>query len=68
MIARIDIGFIKVIGKHYASVTMTPAISVLYVKAIVSNMKCKIEKGFYDKRREVYKFREILDDERQKIN
>lgn len=63
----IDNGIIQIRGKHYAQVTMTPAIASIVCESVVSKMKCKLKKDFNDKRRENYKFRELCDEERKRI-
>lgn len=63
----IDEGFIQIKGKHYGQVTMTPAIASIVCESVVSKMQCKLKKDFNDKRRESYKFRELSDEERNRI-
>ena len=65
--SSIDKGYIKVTGKHYAKVTMTPSISKLISDTITSNINCKLKKDFIDKRRDSYKFREMSQEERSSI-
>lgn len=60
-------GYIKVIGRHYAQVTVTPSISKIICESIVSNLNCKLKKDFIDKRREFYKFKELNNEERDEI-
>lgn len=63
----VDKGYIKVTGKNYAEVTMTPSIGKVICETVVSNLNCKIKSDFNDKRREIYKFTEMSNEERQKI-
>lgn len=65
--SAIDIGYIKVTGKHYGQVTMTPAIAKIVCETVTSNIKCKFKKDFVDKRREFYRFRDLSNEERKKI-
>jgi len=65
--SSIDKGYIKVTGKHYAKVTMTPSISKLISETITSNINCNLKKDFIDKRRDSYKFREMSTEERNII-
>jgi L-2-hydroxyglutarate oxidase LhgO len=65
--SSIDKGYIKVTGKHYAKVTMTPSIGKLVCETITSNTNCKLKKDFTDKRRDFYKFREMSNEERNSI-
>lgn len=60
-------GYIKVAGKNYAQVTMTPSIAYIICETVVSNLNCKLKSDFNDKRREVYKFRNMSNEERQNI-
>lgn len=57
--SSIDIGYIKVTSKHYALVTMAPAISKIVCETVISNINCIKRKNFIDKRREYYKFRNL---------
>lgn len=63
----IDKGYIKVVGKHYSQVTITPAIAKIVCETIVNNLKCVLKKDFVDKRREVYRFRDLSNEERKNI-
>lgn len=65
--SSIDKGYIKVSAKHYGEVTMTPAIAKIICETVVNNIKCKSKKDFHDKRREVYRFRDLSDEERDEI-
>jgi len=65
--SSIDKGYIKVSGKHYGKVTMTPSISKLVCETITNNINCKLKKDFIDKRRDFYKFREMTNDDRNSI-
>lgn len=63
----IDQGYLKVVGKHYGQVTITPALSTNICKRIVSILNCSLKKDFYDKRREYYKFSSMNNEERNKL-
>lgn len=63
----IERGYIRVGGKHYGEVAMTPAIASIICKTVVENMKCKLKKEFIDKRREYYRFRDLSNEERNRI-
>ena len=63
----IDSGYIKVVGKHYGQVTMTPAIAKIVCETITSNFNCVLKKHFVDKRRDVYRFKNMSNEERQRI-
>lgn len=55
----IDSGYIRVTGKHYGEVTITPYLGKMICETIVSNLNCKPKKNFNDKRREFYRFRDL---------
>ncbi|MGE5628744.1 MAG: NAD(P)/FAD-dependent oxidoreductase [Solirubrobacterales bacterium] len=63
----IDQGYIKVTGKHYGEVTMTPAIAKIVCETIVSNINCVPKKNFMDKRRDFYRFKDMNNKERNEI-
>jgi L-2-hydroxyglutarate oxidase LhgO len=65
--SSIDIGYIKIRGKHYGLVTMTPAIASIVCETVITNINCKRKKDFVDKRREYYRFRDLSNEQRQKI-
>lgn len=65
--SKIDAGYIKVVGKHYALVTMSPAIAKIVCETIVSNINCKLKRDFNDKRREYYKLKELSDEDKMNI-
>ena len=56
---EIDKGYIRVTGTHYGKITIAPSIAKKLCNTIVSNLNCTLKKNFIDKRREVYKFREL---------
>lgn len=59
--------YIKISDKHYAIVTMVPAISKIVCENVVKIMNCSIRKDFIDKRREFYRFRELNNEQRNEI-
>ncbi|MEY8764552.1 MULTISPECIES: NAD(P)/FAD-dependent oxidoreductase [Clostridium] len=63
----IDKGYIKVIGKHYGQITMTPVIANIVCETIVSNLNCVLKKDFVDRRREFYRFRDLSNEDRKKV-
>jgi len=53
-------GYIKVVGKHYGLVAMTPAIAMIISETIKDNNKnCVLKKNFFDKRRDFIKFKDM---------
>lgn len=65
--SSIDEGYIKVDGKNYSEVTMTPFIARMICETVVNNLNCKLNKDFNDKRREFYKFRDLSDEEIEQV-
>lgn len=65
--SAIDKGYIKVNGKRYSEVTMTPSIAKMVCETIVSNVGCILKKDFNDKRREFYRFAGLTKKEKKKI-
>lgn len=65
--SNIDKGYIKISGKHYGLVTMTPAISSIICETIISNLNCKLKKDFIERRREYYRFKELTNEQRDNI-
>ena len=64
---EINKGYIKVTGKHYAEITISPAIANLICETVVNNLKCSKSKNFIDKRREFYRFRNSSNEERNEL-
>jgi L-2-hydroxyglutarate oxidase LhgO len=61
-------GYIKVVGKHYGLVAMTPAIATIVVETIRDNNKnCVLKKNFFDKRRDFIRFKDMTIDELNEI-
>ena len=65
--SKIDMGYISITGSHYGKITIAPAIAKTISYTIASNMNASSKKDFIDKRREVYRFREMNKDERNEI-
>lgn len=63
----IDKGYIRVNGKHYGEVTITPYLGKMICETIVSSLNCKPKKNFNDRRREVYRFRDMNKAEIDKV-
>ncbi|MBB6632468.1 NAD(P)/FAD-dependent oxidoreductase [Clostridium algidicarnis] len=60
-------GYVKVIGRSYAAVTIAPAIGKLICESITNSLKSTIKKNFVDKRRDFYKFKELSLEEKDQI-
>ena len=63
----IDKGYIRVTGTHYGKITLAPAIAKTISDSIANNLNSTEKKEFIDKRRELYRFREMTDEERNEI-
>ncbi|ADL49802.1 NAD(P)/FAD-dependent oxidoreductase [Clostridium cellulovorans] len=63
----VDKGYIKISGKNYSEVTMTPAIAKIISETIRENIKCTLKKDYTDKRRDIFKFRDLSNEERQEL-
>jgi len=61
-------GYIKVVGKNYGIVAMTPAIAKIISETIKDNNKnCVLKKNFFDKRRDFIKFRDMTMEELKEV-
>lgn len=64
---EINKGYIKIVGKHYAEVTIAPSIANLICESVVENLNCSLNNNFVDKRREFYRFRNLSNSERNEL-
>ena len=64
---EINKGYIKITGKHYAEVTIAPAIAHLVSESVVENLKCSKNNNFIDKRREFYRFKNLDNEQRNEL-
>ncbi len=64
---NINEGYIKVTGNHYAKVTIAPAIAISIEEKLKINMNITKKKDYIDKKREVYVFRNMSKEQRNKI-
>lgn len=60
-------GYIKIDGKNYGIVAMSQFIANTIRKMVIENIPSKLKKDFYGKRREVYRFRDMTNEERKKL-
>lgn len=65
--SEVNKGYIKVTGKYYGEVTISPAIATIVSETIVEDLKCGENKNFVDKRREFYRFRDLSMEERNEL-
>ncbi|MBU5486789.1 FAD-dependent oxidoreductase [Clostridium sp. MSJ-8] len=60
---NISSGYIKISGTNYSKMTLTPAFSKIISENIAKNLNAKKKKNFVDKRRELYRFKRMSDEE-----
>lgn len=65
--SKLDEGYIKVAGSHYAKVTIAPAIAIDIEEKLKIIMNIAKKRDYIDKKREVYIFRNMSKDQRNKI-
>jgi L-2-hydroxyglutarate oxidase LhgO len=64
---NIEQGYIKVKGKHYAKITIAPAIAMEIEEKLKMKMNMTCKKDYIDKKRDVYVFRNMSKEQRNKI-
>ncbi|MGL4740470.1 MAG: NAD(P)/FAD-dependent oxidoreductase [Sarcina sp.] len=64
---EINKGYIKITGKHYAEVTIAPAIAKLVTESVIENLACSKNNNFIDKRREFYRFKNLTNEQRNEL-
>lgn len=60
-------GYIKVTGTHYGKIGIAPAIAKEIAEVIAKNINTTFKKEFIDKRRDVYKFKNMSTKERNEL-
>ncbi|MBE6046885.1 MAG: FAD-dependent oxidoreductase [Clostridium sp.] len=65
--SNLDKGYIRVTGKHYAKMTVAPVIAQSISNSIAKNLNTTEKKDFIDKRREIYRFRDMTTEERNEL-
>ncbi|WP_297429820.1 NAD(P)/FAD-dependent oxidoreductase [Clostridium sp.] len=60
-------GYIRITGNNYAKVTVAPAIAIDIEEKLKTNMNITKKKDYVDKKREVYIFRNMSKEQRNKI-
>ena len=65
--SNINDGYIKVTGNHYAKITIAPAIALDIEEKLKINMNITKKRDYIDKKREVYVFRNMSKEQRNKI-
>jgi L-2-hydroxyglutarate oxidase LhgO len=65
--SKLEDGYIKVVGSHYAKTTIAPAIAIDIEEKIKVIMNITKKRDYIDKKREVYIFRNMSKEQRNKI-
>jgi bacterioferritin-associated ferredoxin len=65
--SNIDEGYIKITGNHYAKVTIAPAIAIDIEETLKISMNITKKRDYIDKKRDVYVFRNMSKEQRNKI-
>lgn len=65
--SNIGEGYIKICGDHYGIFTMAPALAKRVCKKILFKLKRSRKKNFNDKRREIYRFRDLSLEQRKSV-
>jgi len=65
--SNLNDGYIKIIGNHYAKATIAPAIAKDIEEKLKVNMNITKKRDYIDKKREIYVFRNMSDEQRNKI-
>lgn len=65
--SELDSGYIRVTGTHYGKMTVAPVIAQNISNSIARNLNCTEKKDFIDRRREIYRFREMTTEERNEL-
>ena len=64
---KIEEGYIKVRGSHYAKITIAPAIAKKIEDVLKTNMNITAKKDYVDKKRDIYVFKNMSREERNEI-
>ena len=65
--SNIGEGYLKIGGEHYGIFTMAPALAKCACKKILLKLKRSRKKNFNDKRREIYRFRDLSLEQRKSV-
>ena len=65
--SKLDEGYIKVSGNHYAKITVAPAIAIDIEEKLKINMNIAKKRDYIDKKRDVYIFKNMSKEQRNKI-
>ena len=65
--SKLKDGYIRVTGNHYAKITIAPVIALDIEEKLKINMNIAKKRDYIDKKREIYVFRNMSKEERNKI-
>lgn len=65
--SKLNDGYIKVRGSHYAKITIAPAIAFKIEEALKSSMNIAQKRDYIDKKRDVYVFKNLTKDQKNEI-
>lgn len=65
--SNVEMGYIQIAGNHYAQITIAPAIAKDIEEKLKVNMNITKKRDFIDKKRDVYVFRNMSKEQRNKI-
>lgn len=65
--SKLEYGYIKVRGSHYAKITIAPAIAFKIEEALKSSMNIAKKRDYIDKKRDVYIFKNLNKDQKNEI-
>ncbi|EHI96976.1 FAD dependent oxidoreductase [Clostridium sp. DL-VIII] len=65
--SNVEMGYMRISGNHYAQITIAPAIAKDIEEKLKVNMNITKKRDFIDKKRDVYIFRNMSKEQRNKI-
>lgn len=65
--ANIEEGYIRVVGNHYAKITIAPVIAQEIEEKLKANMNITKKRDYIDKKREVFIFKNMSKEQRNKL-
>lgn len=65
--SNIEDGYIRVVGNHYAKITIAPVIAKEIEEKLKANMNIIKKRDYIDRKREVFVFRNMSKDQRNKL-
>ena len=65
--SKLEEGYIKVRGSHYAKITIAPAIAKKIEEVLKTSMNITEKRDYIDKKRDIYVFKKMSNEERNEI-